>query len=287
MDIYVSTLNFGAKPLSELMGEIAQFPYSAIEISSGHPPEDKSWDSVFNYAKRYDASVILHNYAPPAPGNLLINLSNPVSEDRKSVIDFLKSRIQLTRELGSDYYSFHGGYRVPYRFGVREYPPSQILERGAALGIFIQALREVVAYAEAQGVHIGVENHGVDRALAGKVILYGRDDFEVMFDEVNSDFLHLHLDVGHLKVTCQALELDRNSFIEAFRDKIMGAHLHDNDGTADSHQPFGEGAWFLEQLRQLPRLQYASLETITRGDHQRIHKMIDLLDTYKTNENPR
>ena len=282
MGVYVSTLNFGSGSLSKVMGELDQIGYPAVEISSGHPAQDDSAQdesvrAVLGYATRHKASIILHNYAPPAPGDLLINLSDPDPGVRDSVTKFLKSRIDLTKELGSDYYSFHGGYRVPYKFGVRDYTSSQILERELALEIYLEALKEVVAHAEAQKVHVGVENHAVQQGNEGLLILFDQADFKTMFDEVNSDYVHLHLDVGHLKVTCETLRLDPHSFVEAFRHKIMAVHLHDNDGRADRHQAFGEDAWFMKQLRRLPGLRYMCLETRTRGDRDRIDGMVDLL----------
>ena len=212
MQVYVSTLNFGAGPLSGTVSELSRLTYPAVEISSGHTPEDDTFGPVLSYAQDYKASVILHNFAPPETGSLLVNLSEPDANGRDSVIKFIKSRIDLTKELGSDYYSFHGGYRVPFRFGVRDYLASETLDRQVALEIFLQGLREVVAHAEAQRVHIGVENHVAMRESEGKLILYDQADFEVMFSEVGSDFLHLHLDVGHLKVTCEALEVDPTCF---------------------------------------------------------------------------
>ena len=277
MQVYVSTLNFGPRSLPQLMAELGRLPYSEIEISSGHPSGRDARDSVLNFARNHRASVILHNYAPPEPGGLLINLSEPDPMARAAVTDFLKSRIDLTRELGSDYYSFHGGYRVPYAFGVSDYAASQIMDRELALEIFVDALREVVTFAEERSVHIGIENHVASRGNEGNLILYDRDDFEIIFKGVTSDYLHVHLDVGHLKVTCESLELNPLAFVEAFQDKIMAVHLHDNDGKNDSHQPFGEQAWFLKQLSQLPRLRYACLETKTQGDEQRIRSMVELL----------
>ena len=187
MKVYVSTINFGFGPLPEVLGLSAQPPYRAIEISSGHPWDSRSWDAPSRYAREHDASVLLHNYAPPGPDNLLINLSDPNPAARAQVIAFLKSRIDLTRELGSDYYSFHAGYRVPYKIGVRSYDTGQKLGRAEALGIFIEAVREVVAHAESAGVHIGVENHVVEQGNEENLILYGIEDFEVLLDSVRSD----------------------------------------------------------------------------------------------------
>ena len=277
MQVYISTINFRSKPLVQIMCELDRLDYPRVEISSGHPPQADSWDSIARYATHHKASVLLHNYAPPEPGNLLVNLANPDPAGREHVIMFLKSRIDLTKKLGSDYYSFHGGYRVPYRFGVHSYQSSQILDADLALEIFLESLQEVVVHAEAQKVHIGIENHVVASGNEANLILYDQVDFETVFKKVSSDYVHLHLDVGHLKVTCETLALDPYSFVEALRSKIMAVHLHDNDGASDSHLPFGEDAWFLGEIRQLPRLRYVCLETRTNGDRDRIQEMVHML----------
>ena len=278
MRVYVSTVNLGSGPLPQVMEEMGHLPYPAVEISSGHQVESDSWNSILGYVRAHDAAVLLHNYAPPEPDDLLINLSNPDPAVRSQVIRFVKSRIDMTEELGADYYSFHAGYRVPYRFGVRHYPPSEVLPRERALEIFVEALKVVMVYAEERSVHVGVENHIVEHGNEGNLILDDEADFESLFHEIDSDFLHLHLDVGHLKVTAQTLGVDPHSFIEAFRHKIVGVHLNDNDGTADHHQPFDRDAWFLESLRRLPELRYACLETRSHGDKDQIKAMVTLLE---------
>ena len=274
--VYVSTLNFGFGPLPDIMRPLDLFPYPAVEVSSGHPADANSWDAISRYARKHNASVIFHNYAPPDPGDLLVNLSNPDPSERDDVIAFLKSRIDLTKELGSDYYSFHGGYRIPYNFGVRSYDPSQRLARGDALQIFVQAVEAVVVHAEACGVHIGVENHVVEKGNEDNLILYGIEDFQILFDTVRSEYLHLHLDVGHLKVSSETMGFDPQAFLREFRDKIMGAHLHENDGVQDLHERFNEDSWFLEEIRQLPKLRYACLET-NRQDKEGIARMQRIL----------
>lgn len=284
MKVYVSTINFGFGPLPELLRQMSDPVYLEVEISSGHPstsaPEE-STEATLRYQKGHGASIILHNFAPPEPGDLLINLSEPDDTRRQQVVEFLKSRITLTKELGSDYYSFHGGYRVPYRFGVSQYTSTERLSREQALETFMAGLREVVDHAEAQGVHVGVENHVVVPGSSENVILYDQADFEFMFNQVRSEYLHQHLDVGHIKVTSQALEFDPCSFINAFQNRIMVAHLHDNSGAVDEHYPFLGDAWFLHQLGELPNLQYVCLETKTGGDHQRICQMVSLLKGLK------
>lgn len=277
---YVSTVNFGLRPLSELteLFNVEEFP--AIEISSGHPYEAGIPELLARAACRREGAVLLHNNAPPVAGNLLINLADPRAERRAEVITFLKSTIVLSKALGADYYSFHAGYRVPYRFGVKRYAASERLSQDEAMAIFIEALREVLVYAESQGVRLGVENHVVEEGNETNLILYAEDDFERLFQAIRSPFLCLHLDVGHLKVTSQVMGFDRLAFIRAFADKIVAVHLHDNDGVADQHRPLDGRCWVLPELERLPALRHVCLETRTGGDMARLRAMADVLVGY-------
>jgi sugar phosphate isomerase/epimerase len=54
--------------------------------------------------------------------------------------------------------------------------------------------------------------------------------------EVDSEYLRLTLDVGHAK----ASDVPYERFVERFGDRIHILHLHDNDGTADDHDPLPE-----------------------------------------------
>ena len=266
MKIFVSTSNFGFGSVPDVFRDMDSMTYKALEISSGHLWDESSWQVISRYAREQGASVLFHNHAPPGPDNLFINLSDPDTDQRDKVIAFLKSRIGYTKELGSDYYSFHAGYRVPYKIGVRNYDSSDRLEPRVALELFIEGVKEVMAHAEALGVHVGVENHVVEPGNEENLILYGIDDYEVLLDAVPSDFLHVHLDVGHLKVTSRTTGVDKTAFIRHLGPKIMAAHIHENDGLKDSHGGFDRDFWFLNQLEHLPGLTYACLETSRQDD---------------------
>jgi len=57
-----------------------------------------------------------------------------------------------------------------------------------------------------------------------------------MIEEVDvpPQYLSVTLDVGHAKVN----DHDYREFVERFGHRIRVCHLHDNDGTADQHEPF-------------------------------------------------
>ena len=261
MEIYVSTRNFGNAPIPDLLSKLDGTKYPLLEISSGHLLKGNAWQAIRQYIDRYSAKLLLHNYAPPEPSQLLINLSDQRSDVRETVVEYIKERMDFTKAIGSDYYSFHAGYTVPYRFGVKDYSDTERLSKDIALRVFTEELKKIVDHGERIGMHIGVENHVSDPENAPNLILYDADDFATLFTEIPSNYLHLHLDLGHQKVTASTLKINELSLITAFRDKIMGMHLHDNDGFSDQHQPFTKDAWFLPHLKSLTNLTYACLET--------------------------
>lgn len=261
MEIYVSTSNFGNSPIPDLLNKLDGKRYPLVEISSGHQLSGNAWEAIEKYIDTYSAKLLLHNYSPPEHGQLLINLSDPRSDVRDNVVAFIKERMDFTRQIGSDYYSFHAGYTVPYQFGLKNYSDSERMSKDSALAIFTEELKKLVAHGEKIGVHIGVENHVSDPENSSNLILYDSDDFKTLFIEIPSDYLHLHLDTGHAKVTGTTLQTDIYSLIKDFPEKVMGMHLHDNNGFSDQHQPFNKDAWFLPHLDLLENLQYACLET--------------------------
>jgi sugar phosphate isomerase/epimerase len=275
MTLYVSTLNFGLNALTQLGALRDGTAWPAVEISSGHPYEP----GIAAWLRRQASSraLLLHNFVPLTPEPLLINLADPDPARRSAVQAFLREAIELTSALRAEYYSFHAGYRVPYQFGRKAYEASERMTEEEALDRFIEALREVVAFAESLGVHLGVENHIVEAGNEDNLILYEPEQFARLFEAVGSPWLHLHFDTGHWKVTSRTMGLPLESFLPPLRERVLAVHLHDNDGRMDQHLPFGADAWFLDELPRLAALRYACLETAAGGDAGRIQELIELV----------
>lgn len=271
-ELLVSSLNFGLSGVGDALERARNAGYTAVELSSGHLP---AHDDVVALQRATESGMRLqlHNYAPPEADALVINLSHPDPDERARSAAFVRSRLRLSRALGAPYYAFHAGYCVPYQFGTRVYGDTERLPRPEALRVFIETLRGLVAEAETLDVHMGVENHNTEPGNEQNLILFDRDDFTTLFQEIPSQYLHLHLDVGHLKVSSRTCGFSAEDFIEDFAERVMAVHLHDNDGRADTHEPFGAEAWFLPELPRLTGLRYAILETRSGGDHTVMGRM--------------
>lgn len=284
MKYFISTLNFSPdsrERISDVIPVMVENKIKNIELSSFHPFENNLEYKLVRYADEYDLNILLHNFSPPEKNGFLLNLCDRETIFREKTRDFIIERINLTKKLGMDYYSFHAGFTVDYNIGVHEYKHK--MDKKKALDLFIHELGKIMDVADDEKIHIGIENHVCIRENKDNLILYDIEDFEYLFDEIKSDYLHLHLDTGHLKVTSSEQGVNKKDFVEKFADHIYAAHVHDNTGMkVDCHAPFNHDFWFNEEyFKKLNKLNYLVLETKTYGDMKLINYMKDFFKKMK------
>lgn len=106
-------------------------------------------------------------------------------------------------------------------------------KRGTEGGLehIIALLKEVVPYAEEKDTLICLENHANNN-------LEFIEDYEQIFKEIDSSYLGVCLDDGHL----DAAGVDIDEFIDRLGDKINHIHMKDNKGKGTMNfVKFGEG----------------------------------------------
>lgn len=265
--IYISTSNFKTKH-NNCLNEILRVEgplFDSFEIASGHQTDHETQKQIEHLLSK-NKTILLHNYAFQEKNNLMINLCHPDKEVRSQVEAYIKQMIHLTKNFGQDYYSIHGGF----------YSMRQGFDRRKEQRIFLNALENIMAYAENKKVYIGVENHVVEAKNKEKLYLYNCEEFQEMFREIKSPYLKMHLDVGHLKVSSEVYGFKAFDFIQMFSDKIMTVHIHDNDGVCDKHDAFSEDAYFLPYLKGLKGLLHVVLETWDQA-YDKIKSMMERL----------
>lgn len=100
----------------------------------------------------------------------------------------------------------------------------------------VRSLRECARLADAVGVPLCVENQ---REKPGAYRLTSSPNrFASLLDDVAEAAPRpsVTLDVGHAKAT----GVERERFVDVLGDDVLVAHLHDNDGTEDAHEPLPE-----------------------------------------------
>lgn len=166
----------------------------------------------------YDITYTLHApYNDWNPGNIHDSL-------RQAATDAIIDTLDTAAAIDAGAVVVHGG-------AVRRGYPERVKELAREQAV--RTIREAADHAADLGVPLCVENQR--RKQKKQYNTSTPSDFETFLNDVDvdSEYLGVTLDVGHAKAT----GVDPASFVETFGDRILVAHLHDNDGVEDRHDP--------------------------------------------------
>lgn len=241
---------------------------NAIELGGGVPGDKDRLSQVAGM----ECQFLVHNYFPPPPDPFVLNLASGDAGIREQSLDLVSEALALTARLGAHFYSVHAGFITdPTSFGTTSFifpMPTSPDEAQFAMDRFTTALEIVIDRARQLGLQVLVENNACSPELRGKLLLQTADEFLTLFRVLPSAYLGILLDTGHLNVTAHTLGFDRMSFVGEVAPYIRAFHVHDNNGTVDSHQPVQPSSWVLDVLRRpefadLPIVVEARFETVT------------------------
>jgi len=146
---------------------------------------------------------------------------------RRAAVDGVKRSLDMAATVDAGGVVVHGGAsRRRYPERVRAHSRSQAL---ASVG-------ECARYAESVGVPLCLENSR-EKARSRRHTATP-DRMAAFLDDLDADpaSLRVTLDIGHAKASGVPYE----RFVERFGERIHIAHLHDNDGEGDDHDPLPE-----------------------------------------------
>ena len=249
--VYVSTACLaGGSDVFRVLDAYAAAGLKNVELGATLSYRDGLAPGLF---KRYSFNFIIHNYFPPPREKVVVNLASQDADVLRRSRQQIKRSIDFCHALGVDFFSVHAGFRIEpddnFRFDlngpVAPYEPS--------FETFVASVKEIDAYAQARGIRIAIENHGMpERDLSrGRNLAYmlcEAWEFERLWSAVPSANVGMLLDLGHLKVAAQSLGFDKEDFIDRVKGKVFSFHAHDNNGIADEHEAVGEGSWCLDVL---------------------------------------
>jgi sugar phosphate isomerase/epimerase len=168
---------------------------------------------------------------------------------REAMVDSVVDTLETAAAIGASAVVVHGG-------SVRRGYPDHVhaLARDQA----VCTIRECARHAADVGVPLCVENSRVKderRHFTARPTALAE-----FLDDVGVDApaLGVTLDVGHAK----ASGFEVTDFLDAVGDRVVVTHLHDNDGTADDHDPLPA----YESVAALVGADYNVLEMKSRAD---------------------
>lgn len=216
--------NAGPQPIEEYFAFAKENGFPWIEMSCNNPNNflDK-WnpERISGVKKlRVQAGVRygLHSAS-------FVNAAEIEPTVRKAVQQHLMDYVELAHQLECEYVVLHFGYHFS-------------LFRDHVFDCLIQTYRPVVALAERYKLPVGIENmnkvhEDAEIAYLGVTI----EELARVFNAIPSPYFGLTLDIAHASL----LPGGSDSFIDAFPNRIISAHVSDNDLVLDRHLPVGNG----------------------------------------------
>ncbi len=203
----------------------------------------KSHSSIYSFDDRriealkkssFDSDI---NFSLHLPNH--INVADNISTKRRSDIKYLNKVIDLAIKLQVKYINCHMGFFFWF--------PVQKWQRDKALKRFIDNIKIVADKCEQNNILIALENvtplpDGSEHLLLGDNI----NDLEFVFSNLDSSIIKFCLDTGHAN-----LAEGVNTYLNAFSEKLIAIHYHDNLGNDDSHLVVGEGNINWEQFAKI------------------------------------
>jgi sugar phosphate isomerase/epimerase len=198
------------------------------EYLAGHP-EAPDAERLGELAESFDVTLTLH--APFRDWNM----GSFNDRARRDAVGRVKRTLDDAVTAGAEAVVVHGG-SVPERY------PEWVTERAAENAR--QSLAECAEYAHRRGVPLCLENQPPS-ADARRYTTTPADLAETLATvDVPPESLGVTLDVGHAAV----VGLDWRDFAECFGERIRVCHLHDNDGTADDHEPLPDHGRIVDRV---------------------------------------
>lgn len=194
-------------------------------------------DALRNKAR--DASVILALHAPEE-----ISFTTPHEALLKAGVERGRDFVDLAADLGAVVVTCHlGGGDLRWATGDNRVLFPHQLYADIIRESVMKSLPTLSRYAEDRGVKLSIENAGC----------FGPRAIQEITDELLSKSpVHLTWDVGHSNTREGQLD-GHERFMFSHMDRIALVHLHDNDGTVDSHSPLGTGTVDIPRVISIAR----------------------------------
>lgn len=268
--IFVSTGAFGKIGVDELLKIALNNGLTNIELSSGAFYHESMKKDLLQAKDSETHRFLVHNYFPVPEKPFVLNLA---SED-KDILNLSRKHcqaaIQLTAELGEEFYSVHAGFcfhAQPEDLG-RNQRTLERFPKAVGYNIFLESLYMLSKMGKEYGLKIAVENNVVtmenlngDKNKENDLYLCATgEDLQSLMADLGDQNIKLLIDLGHLRVTANSMGFDPIGFIEMVATDVIAFHISDNDGLSDGNLPVSETAWFWPSLKQFKNNAYFVLE---------------------------
>ncbi|MCS7224639.1 MAG: sugar phosphate isomerase/epimerase [Armatimonadetes bacterium] len=223
------------KPPEEYIAFAVQHGASHLEIDLFGPDQ---WLERFHSARVRELRRLVQQAGLTCSFHTpyVLNLADYLPYIRARAVEYVTHLLRIAGEADALWVTVHPGYGI----GI----PTLDWVRSKALDSLRRSLDFLLPFAEKLKVPLALEN--VSPSPPGSEIIFLLDSPEEMAQVLNkasSPYLKVCLDVGHAVVSG-----DLREFLRVCKDRLVGAHIHDNDGKDDLHLVPGQGVINWQQV---------------------------------------
>ena len=237
--IFVSTSGFKNKKISEIIEILAVNKFKKIELSGGSTYYEGIEEDLIKLKVKYNLELQLHNYFPPPKDSFVLNLSSNNDIIFNRSVEHYKKSIEISKRLGANKFALHAGYLVD--------PDVSELGKKINKKVFIQRSKGIEKFS--LGYNILKDFAGKEFNIYVENNVLSKNNYEsflfknpLLFTDFNSylelkeklDFKIL-LDIAHLKVSCNSLNLNFFDEFEKLSKLTDYFHISGNNNISDNN----------------------------------------------------
>lgn len=253
--IYVSSACIPSTDIEVAVRTLVNEGFNNIELSGGTEYNKNSLPLLLSLKKELKVNFLCHNYFPIPKLPFVLNLASLDKEVATLSLEHCKRAIDFSKTLQGSKYAFHAGFllNIPLNQVGKKITNSNLFDEKLAYETFHENLETIKKYNSGK-VKLYIENNVLSKDNSKEFYPYNPFFFtsKENFKKINTldTFLPL-LDVAHLKVSCNSLNLNFEKELEYFFNKTDYIHISDNNSLVDSNNGMVEGSALHKALEKV------------------------------------
>jgi len=224
-----------------------------IELSGGTEYYNEFKNDLLELKRRYNLNYICHNYFPPPKEHFVLNLASLDDKIYNKTFEHLKSAIELSKKLGAKRFGFHAGFFIDIKVSEigKKITKENLFDKQKAITRFCDGFYQLNKIAD--NIKLYVENNVFSSTNANT---YKNENFFMLtnskeYNELKNriDF-NLLVDVAHLKVSVNTLNLNFENELKYMMSKSDYIHISDNDALHDLNHKLDSDSSLVQLLKK-------------------------------------
>ncbi len=252
--IYISSSCVKHKKTKDSVLELVNNNFKNIELSGGTEYYDGFEDDLLELKNKYDLNYTCHNYFPPPKDHFVLNLASLDDVVYAKTLEHLKKAISLSKKLGAEKFGFHAGFFIDIKVSEigKKITKKSLFDKGKAIQKFCEGFNELKIFANNLGLY--VENNAFSSTNAktynndNLFMLTISSEYNELRDKIDFNLL---LDVAHLKVSSNTLNLNFEDELKFLVKKSDYIHISDNDGLHDLNRKLNQNSTLVRMLKEI------------------------------------